>query len=503
MKSIYKKWILASLIVSVLSTGCKKIDDLQRNPNASDQASPKLLLTGIEVDMYDNPWSDYSYAHRMAQYFVLNFDYYGNQAYTWGAGGLYYNTLRNIGRLEIEADKSGSNTITKSYKAIAKFMRAWLYSKMTEQMGDIPLSDAMKASEGVYYPKYDSQKDVYKQCLQWLEEANNELESIIKENPTTTVQGDVFFKGDVSKWRKAVNSLSLRLLISLSKKESDTVLKIKDRFNAIVSDPGKYPIMTESSDNMEMVYNTTDKSNNFPIWPDESQFYVNRNVLGATWVDILTLLRDPRIFKIASPATGIADNPLDPFARYKGAKTGSIQSEIQTNTNAGKYATLNRDFWLKDANGVPSIQLGASETAFNIAEGINRGWTTGDAAAHYTNGITQSMKFYGVQQEDIDAFLLQPSVTYAGNNATGLNQILTQKYVAFFQNSGWQAYFNYRRTGVPVFDVGPANENGAKIPLRFTYPQSEYTNNGINVKEAVQRQFGGSDTRNDVMWLIK
>jgi hypothetical protein len=501
MRSVYIKWILAAGFVSMLSTGCKKIEELQQNPNASDQGSPKLILTGIEYDLYDNSWTSYSYPHRMAQSMVLNFDYYGNQSYAWGSGDLYYTTLRNVARLDIEADKLGSNAVTKSYKIIAKFMRAWLYSRMSEQMGDVPLSDAMKASQGTYYPKYDSQKDVFKQCLQWLEEANTEFEAIINENPSTAVQGDVFFNGEVKKWRKAVNSLALRILISLSKKEADADLKIKDKFNAIVSNPSKYPVMTANADNMSMTYNSSHISNNFPIWPDDSKFYVNRNVLGATWVNILTSLKDARIFKIASPATGIADDPLNPFARYKGAKTGDIQSDIQTQTNLGKYATINRDYWLKDANGIPCIQLGASETYFNIAEGINRGWTSGDAADNYKKGIEASTAFYGVTQTA--AYWLQPEVTYKGNNPDGLNQILTQKYAGFFQNSGWQAFFNQRRTGVPTFDIGPANENAGKIPVRWTYPQSEYTNNGVSVKAAVHSQFGGSDTRNDLMWLLK
>lgn len=503
MKLIYKKWLLAAMMISVVTTGCKKIEDLQKNPNASDQASPKLILTGIELDAYQNSWDDYSNMGRVSQSIVLNFNYYGSQAYTWGSGSFYYGTLRNVDRLDIEVDKLGASEISKSYHAIAKFFRSYLYTIMSERMGDIPLSDAIKAKEGVYYPKYDAQKDVFKQSLAWLEEANNELTGIITKDPTTRVEGDIFFNGDVNKWRKAVNSLRLRLLISLSKKESDPDLKIKDQFNAIVSNPSKYPVMISNSDNMQITFNTTDKSNNFPIFPDDSKFYSNRNILGATWVNILTSLKDPRILKIASPATSIADDPLDPFARYKGAKTGDLQADIQTNTNAGKYAYLNRDFWLKDANGVPNIQLGASETYFNIAEGINRGWASGDAAANYVNGTTQSMLFYGVAQAAITTFLAQPQVAYAGNNTTGLNQILTQKYVAFFQNSGWQAYFNQRRTGVPTFDIGPANENSGKIPLRWTYPQSEYTNNGANVKAAVQSQFGGSDTRNDVIWLLK
>jgi len=502
MKRIYKKWMLAVVATALLTTGCRKIDDLQKNPNVSDQASPKLLLTGIAYDMYDNAWSDYSYAHRMAQYFVLNFDYYGNQSYAWGAGSFdRYVTLRNVDRLEIEADKQGANLVTANYKAIAKFMRAWAYSRMASQMGDIPLSNAINASKGVYYPTYDKQKDVFKQCLQWLEESNTQLDSIIKVNPATSVEGDIFFGGDINKWRKAVNALSLRILIALSKKDGDAELNIKARFNAIVSNPAKYPLMTENSDNLQMTYNSSDKSNNFPLFPTGGLFYVNRAPLCATWLDLLTAVKDARVFKIAQPASGIPDNPLDPFARYKGAKTGDIQSVVQDQTNQGKFASLNQAYWLKDASGIPCIQLGASETFFNIAEGINRGWTTGDAAAAYKNGIELSAAFYGVTEDPL--FWTQPEVAYQGNNAAGLKQILTQKYVAFFGNSGYEAYYNYRRTGVPVFNIGPSNENGGLIPVRFSYPQSEYTNNGANVKSAVQSQFGGADTRNDVMWLLK
>ena len=62
-------------------------------------------------------------------------------------------------------------------------------------------------------------------------------------------------------------------------------------------------------------------------------------------------------------------------------------------------------------------------------------------------------------------YLNQAQVIYAGDE-TGLKQIITQKYLAFFQNSGQKAYFNYRRTGYPVFDVGPGTGNGGKIPKR-------------------------------------
>ena len=40
--------------------------------------------------------------------------------------------------------------------------------------------------------------------------------------------------------------------------------------------------------------------------------------------------------------------------------------------------------------------------------------------------------------------------------------------------------------------------------MRFLYPTSEVTNNGDNMNEALQRQFGTStDDINHKMWIIK
>lgn len=92
---------------------------------------------------------------------------------------------------------------------------------------------------------------------------------------------------------------------------------------------------------------------------------------------------------------------------------------------------------------------------------------------------------------------------YAGNNATGLTQILTQKYLAFARNSGYEAYYQWRRTGVPTFLTGAGVGNSGVIPLRFQYPSSELSTNKDNYTAAVQSQYGGNDNINSKMWIIK
>jgi hypothetical protein len=86
-----------------------------------------------------------------------------------------------------------------------------------------------------------------------------------------------------------------------------------------------------------------------------------------------------------------------------------------------------------------------------------------------------------------------------------LTQILTQKYVAFFMNSGFESFYNWRRTGVPAFSQGGAGIGtpNNQIPLRWQYPQDEITYNADNYKSAISSQYNGTDDVNAKMWLIK
>jgi hypothetical protein len=147
--------------------------------------------------------------------------------------------------------------------------------------------------------------------------------------------------------------------------------------------------------------------------------------------------------------------------------------------------------------------MGYAEQEFIIAEAISRNWITGAGTAkeHYENGIRASMLFYNISEPVIDAYLAQPAVTF--NPSEALNQIATQKYIALFMNSGWEAFMEQRRTGIPALSVGPGTYNNGLVPKRWLYPQSEYDYNLGNLTAALQRQYGGNDDANNIMWLLQ
>lgn len=517
------KKILSILSVSAIlcTVSCKKnFDTLQNDPNRATSVPASLVLNGVLSDIYQSPFSP---TQRWNQFYACNYAYYGDQQYTWsGVSYGTYNTLKNVIKMEEEAAKNVA--LPNPYSALGKFFRAYLFYNLTMQTGDIPVSEALKSLANVS-PKYDSQKEVFKQILVWLEEANTDMTAVIAKGGYV-LANDFYYNNDLSKWRKAVNSFKLRVLIQLSKQEADADLNIKQKFAETINNSAKYPVFTGMSDNMEYVHNA--QYNKYPTNPESFGFDAARYNMTSTFLNTLVALNDPRTFYVAEPAQALVTAGAAPnsFAAFAGAGSGEDLATMSANAGQGKYSFINRKRYYSTFTAQTTIQIGYPELCFNIAEAIHRGWVTGVAEEWYIKGIQAGIGFYGIVNgtntvsfqkvggtlSDYNTYTInhnwatyyaQPSVEYAGNNATGLNQIITQKYLSFYQNSGWEAYYNWRRTGTPAFHTGPGNGNSNRIALRFQYPTSEKSINITNVNSAIQTQFAGQDDINAKMWIIR
>ena len=266
--------------------------------------------------------------------------------------------------------------------------------------------------------------------------------------------------------------------------------------------------------------------------------YVNYEFMSSTFLSLTTANQDPRTFIAASPAPNQinAGKLGSDFTAYVGASINNTQPELTDSAGAYSYNNYLRYYGgaagpnSSGASCEPYVILGYAETCFNIAEAANRGWIPGvSGSSWYTQGIQASLGLYGLADGvqipisypifspanltnslgnvtvSVTNFLNNPNVVYAGDNAQGLTQILQQKYVAFWQNSGWEAYYNWRRTGVPAFSQGGSGIGTPNnmIPIRWLYPIDEQTSNTTNYNAAVQSQFGGAESVNSTMWLTK
>lgn len=521
---LHKHILLPVLALGLLLTSCEKpFDQLEQDPNRPTSAPASLVFNGVLNDMYSiaggGAWND---SQRYNQFYASNYNYYATNEYSWTSTGLYYTTLKNVLKMEQEAKRAGLPDVN-AYSALGKFFRAYFFEQMTKRLGDIPMTQALQGLDN-QTPKYDSQKDVYVQILKWLDDANSDLATLIAKNDNN-LTGDIYLNNSLTKWQKVVNSYKLRVLVSLSKKESDTDLNIKARFADVVNNPTKYPLMASMDDNLQYIYNN--QYNKYNRNPDNFGQNATRENMAATYLGTLTSLKDPRTFVVAEPATAKIAAGVKPtdFAAFVGASSGEDLATMSSNANQGLYSFQNRKHYYSTYTAEPYILVGYPELQFSLAEGITRGWAAGNAEDYYKNGILASWGFYGLKDGantvyfsadggykvfntytvnvSFADYYAQSAVKYAGNSADGLKQILTQKYLAFAQQSGLEAFYNQRRTGVPTFLVGPGTGNSQRIPLRWLYPATERSYNSANNTAAVQSQYGGNDDINAAMWSLK
>lgn len=518
--------ILPAFALVVLTiTGCEKpFDELEKDPNRPTSAPASLVLNGVLNDLYSaaggGAWND---EQRFNQYYASNYNYYATNEYTWTSTDFYYTTLKNVVKMEEEAKRAGLPDVN-VYTALGKFLRAYYFDYMAKRVGDLPLMDALQGLNNPT-PKYNTQKEVYVQILKWLDDANTDLTALIAAQDNN-LQGDIYFSNNLVKWQKTVNTFKLRVLISLSKKDADSDLNVKARFADVLNNPAKYPVMTTADDNLQYIYNT--QFNKYNRNPDNFGQNATRENMAATYLGTLTSLKDPRTFVVAEPADAQlkAGVKATDFAAFVGASSGEDLAIMSTNANQGVYSFQNRKRYYSTYTAEPYIIVGYPELQFTLAEGISRGWAAGNAETYYQKGIQESWSFYGLKDGANDVFFsadggyrvfntysvnvnfatyyAQPAVKYAGNTTAGQTQILTQKYLALFQQSGLESFYNQRRTGVPTFLVGPGTGNSTRIPQRWQYPSTERSYNAANNSSAITAQFGTmGDDINAPLWFLK
>ncbi|MDB5090463.1 MAG: SusD/RagB family nutrient-binding outer rane lipoprotein, partial [Mucilaginibacter sp.] len=174
MKKIFRIYLLPLLVLLAVSSCKKSFEDLTQNNNVPNSVPASLLLNGVLNNMVDLAGSS---SEIYNQYYIYNYNYYGNNTYDFGSGQDYYIALKNVLAMESQATTSGGAAVN-PYEALGKFFRAYLFSKMSMERGDIPMTQALQGIANLT-PKYDTQKAVMVQSLAWLESANADLAQLV------------------------------------------------------------------------------------------------------------------------------------------------------------------------------------------------------------------------------------------------------------------------------------------------------------------------------------
>ena len=479
-----------------MNSSCRKLSDININPNESTTTHPQFLLTKIQWQAFNAfKGTGPLYALKMI---VQTDGENSNQIYAWQRGDFdAYDPLRDITKM---IEESGQKNLPE-YTALGKFFRAYYFYNLTMTFGDIPYSDALKGeTDKNYTPKYDSQKDVFIGILKELDEANTLL-----KNVEARINGDIIYNGTASQWRKLVNAFRLKVLMTLSLKESDSEISPKTKFSQIVSSE---PLFTSGSDDARLMY-LDQIGNRYPEFNSSS--YGSGMYVDSTYIKRLQDLKDPRLFVLftRTPNAAKAGKAINDFTAYEGGNPIVPYGQVNGKATRG-FVSKVADRFTKDATNEPSIIMGYSEQQLILAEAVVRGWISGNADTYYDGAIKASFKFYETYAKNFGIYVNESIANnYVTQNTVKLSavsskdqkieRILMQKYLRSFHQGAWSAYYDHLRTGYPSF----AKTNPNHIAYRWMYPQSEYLTNPTNVAAAIQSQYSGSDIITAKPWWLK
>ncbi|MCG8308384.1 MAG: SusD/RagB family nutrient-binding outer membrane lipoprotein [Cytophagales bacterium] len=538
--------VLATVVALVFS--CKDLDELNINPNGVDPADghPNLLMatvmTGVAQTVVELGYGDIA---GVVQHTQKDGWSGGHNDYDWVSGGQSWSGYYGILRTNDEMLKKAEEMELDFHKGVGLVMRAYTFGLIADLWGDAPYTNALKGEEGGeenLKPVYDDQRDIYMGILADLEQANTLLSGTQDSYSDIIPAQDVFYAGDVSKWRKFANSLALRYFMRISNKEEAIA---KAGIEKIAGDLANYPIITSTDDDVMMDYigaSTYDSWPNNTVFDRSTSGGYNRVKLCSTLIEKLQSLDDPRIAvyadKIEIPLVlepdweddrdeiidgkrHVAQNIVDDYEANWGVPVNFDQEYIglpPSSPTGGTY-NLNPDLaqgtlnphcsqlnsMYKETAG-PLLQarvMAASEILFILSEAALKGWSVGnDSKAYYEAAVQASFETWGVADE-YDAYIAGA----AAHDGT-LEQLIEQKWIANWTTAS-EAWFDYRRTGLPDLETGPSARRQA-IPLRFYYMLEEIQLNPDNVNAAIEKleatSFTSPDPKNSAWsrpWLIQ
>ena len=498
---------------AMMAGGCNKFDQINTNPDkpvkvTSDMLATTLILDATKVTYRSN--TDFVRPAQLGKYTCWSsspsteqYNYFGR---TDAFSGLI--VLNNVKPM---VDLATTEPLKNAYTALGKCMRALKFFYLTMQVGDIPYSQALTGEEGNLRPAYDTQKDVFLGILKELDEADQLFAK------ASDFAGDPVYGGKVAQWRKFANSFQLQVLMNLYKKTADADLKVVSRFQDIVN---SRPVFQSNADNFGLTFSNV-AGQKYPFYIEGNQSYVYVMV-SSFLIDSLKAFNDNRLFYFAnpSPVKVAAGKAVSDPAAYSGPNPAAVYSEITNIASSKDYSPIN-DRYLQLPQGEPVYMLSYAQLKFIMAEAGIRGWIPGGGAQQYADGIKAAMRCVADNTPDDprynhnmkitddyiqNTYLQQPKVQFAANTDDKLRQVWMQQYLSLFLQAPYYAFYEFRRTGYPVFTINPAsnlNTPSNKIPLRYLYPQSELDYNKEHVVEAIQRQYNGDDNVNTPMWILK
>lgn len=451
-------------------SSCKKILDVNTDPNNSTQASIDLVLPSAlgytaynmanRYQILGGLWAQYwtqgptaSQYRTIDQYAIVSTDFNT----PWNS--LYSGPLQDMKYIIDEATAAGRN----NYAAIGKFMQAYIYQYLTDLHGDIPFSQALDASNAT--PGFDTQEQVYDGLIKLVDDGLALLSESSSDHPGND---DLYYQGDMSAWHKFANTLKLRIYLRQAYvRPSVAQAGIQAMYTAGAQFLG-------TGDDADMQFTTT-TFNQHPLYMTFQALTSANLIASNTALEYMENSNDPRIDVLYQRATAAPNS-----GNHAGIDQGNGPN-LPGTQNDRSYSKPGPAVGGPDGGAAaPVILMSAAESYFLQAEAVLRGWGSGNAQTLYENAIKASFAYWQLSNAQATTFLGQPSVNYpaAGSTEEKLKAIISQKWISMDGTQNLEGWTEWRRTGYPdIFEVSATSNIGNKFPVRILYPDIEVTRN--------------------------
>ncbi|WP_316757552.1 SusD/RagB family nutrient-binding outer membrane lipoprotein [Pedobacter aquatilis] len=468
MKFNFKNTLLAVIGFWLSLTGCKKLfdqPDINSNPNAVTNIDLPTLFSGtlLGVSLLHEDTDVRIASMWSGQLSGLNRAHLGYGQYIVSSQNFSWNTIYSVAGqarlIQHKADSVGN----KWGKGIGQILEVLAVSKVTDLYGDVPYSQAF---DGKRFPTpvFDSQQDVYKSMLTVIDDAVLNLSA-----PTGSAfpSKDFIYKGDLSKWRAAANTLKARLNLHLG----NYALAAQSARSGIIAG-GDALIPHGNSIGIDM-------NQNYDF------FAVSRT--GDTGFDgaYLPVLLKSRI--------GSANTKTDETAIYNFFfKSGITASgSLDPNTVDGAFVSNAFHpiitFYENQMILAESLaRLGQLDDAITALNSVRLGLATGVFNGRVIPAAGRKYEAYVLA--DFNTGGLANPARLSTTQLALLYEIISQRYIVLLMQ--YEVFNDYRRlpAAMPVVELPIPLTTGTKKPRRFIYPQTEINTNP-NVPKPLADQF--------------
>ena len=471
--------ILYTLLSFAIFTGCDEgFEELNVDPNNSTAVPAHLLLGGTQLTymntMYSaqlggdmgacwaQQWSKVQYNDE-ARYVPRR----GNIDAVWR--NMYSSIISEANAMYNLADAENNNAL----KGASLVMQAVGYQTLVDFFGPIPFTEAIDGS--ILQPAYDTEATVYAGIITMLTDASALLAT---GSGSITASSDLFYEGDLSKWKKLSNSLMFRALMRISSTPENQNSKMQGLM-------GKMIASNEESAQITYLGAAPDAN---PIWETIVDGNRAEYKINSVLVELLEQSNDERLAVYAGE--NASGNIL-------GKPSGFGASTTLPNEDLGyTYANISPlgDKYLTAT--LPGVLMSYSQLSFLVAQAANEGYVSGGipmALAWYKQGITASFAFNGLSSA---TYLAQLGVDFTTQN-DGRTKIATQEWIALF-GQGFESWTEWRRNKIPVLTAAAEGDIN-QIPSRFYYPTTEPSLNGTSYSAGVQ-MIGGDKLTSPLFW---